>query len=292
MFKILLLGKNGQLGWEAFRSLACLGEVFSFDYPDVDFTRPDSLAELVGQVCPQVIFNAVAYTAVDQAEKEMHTARLINAVAPAALAHAARKCRAVFVHISTDYVLDGRKDGAYLETDLTNPLNAYGQTKLEGEQGVAAAGGCWLTFRTSWVYSTRRESFVSKVLEWSRKNPRLPVVDDQVSNPTWARMLAEAIAMVIARGGSDPYQSLQDRSGLYHLAGDGWCSRYEWAQEILKNDPDPAVRPGHVVIPAKSEDFPTPARRPLLNRLDCSKFNQAFDLQLPDWRSALRLAMG
>jgi dTDP-4-dehydrorhamnose reductase len=292
MIKTLLLGKNGQLGWEAYRTFSCLGEVTSVDYPEVDFTRPESLAELVERVRPQVVFNAVAYTAVDQAEREIETARLINASAPEALARAARTCRAVFVHISTDYVLDGSKDTPYVENDPTHPLNAYGQTKLEGEQAVAAAGGCFLTLRTSWVYSMRRDSFVNKVLEWSRKNPQLRVVDDQISNPTWARMLAETIGMLIARAGADPYQNLESRSGLYHLAGAGWCSRYEWAQEILKNDPDPAARPGHVVVPAKSVDFPTPALRPLLNRLDCAKFTQTFDLELPDWRSALRLAMG
>jgi len=171
-------------------------------------------------------------------------------------------------------------------------LNAYGQTKLEGELAVAAVGGCWLTFRTSWVYSTRRDSFVSKVLEWSRKNPQVRVVDDQVSNPTWARMLAEAISLVLARAGADPYRDLECRSGVYHLAGAGWCSRFEWAQEILKNDPDPESRLAQEIIPAKTVDFPTPAQRPLSNRLDCSKFAETFNLQLPDWRSALRMAMG
>lgn len=290
--RILLIGKNGQLGWEAHRSLACLGEVYSLDYPEIDLTQPESLREVVERFCPQVIFNAAAYTAVDRAESEIETARLINAAAPEALARAAKKCGAVFVHISTDYVFDGTKETAYLEDDLTHPLNAYGQTKLEGEQAVASVGGCWLIFRTSWVYSMRRDSFVSKVLEWSRKNPQLRVVDDQVSNPTWARMLAEAISLALARGGTDPYQGLEGRSGIYHLAGAGWCSRYEWAQEILKNDPDPTTRLAQEVVAARTADFPTPAQRPLSNRLDCGKFNRAFNLSLPPWRDALRLAMG
>jgi len=246
----------------------------------------------VERVCPQVIFNAAAYTAVDRAESEIGTARLINAAAPEALARAAKKCGAVFVHISTDYVFDGAKEIPYLEDDAPHPLNAYGQTKLEGEQAVASVGGCWLIFRTSWVYSTRRDSFVSKVLEWSRKNPQLRVVDDQISNPTWARMLAGAISLALARGGADPYQGLEGRSGIYHLAGAGWCSRFEWAQEILKNDPDPSTRKAQEVIPARTADFPTPAIRPLSNRLDCAKFTRAFGLCLPDWRDALRLAMG
>ncbi|MBI4926291.1 MAG: NAD(P)-dependent oxidoreductase, partial [Anaerolineae bacterium] len=144
--RILLLGQNGQLGWEAKRTLACLGDVYSYDYPEVDFTRPQQLANLVKQHCPQVIFNAVAYTAVDRAEQEHETARLVNAVAPGELAEAALKCGALLLHFSTDYVFDGMKNAPYLESDSTNPLNVYGQTKLDGEKAITAVGGSWLTF--------------------------------------------------------------------------------------------------------------------------------------------------
>ena len=289
--RILLFGKTGQLGWEAQRALACLGDMVVMDYPDVDFTYPEGLPELVRKAEPQVIINAVAYTAVDKAESDARTADLVNAVAPGILAKTARELGAVFMHFSTDYVFDGTKTTPYLETDVPNPLNRYGVSKLEGEKAVAAEGGCWLTLRTSWVYSNRRESFVGKVLEWSRKNPTLRVVDDQISNPTWARMLAEAAALLIARAGADPFQSLQEASGVYHLAGSGSCSRFEWAQEILKLDPDPASRLAQEIVPAKSSEFPTPAQRPLYSVLDCSKFERTFDLKLPDWREALRLAM-
>ncbi len=289
--RILLLGGSGQVGWEAQRAFACLGELVTLDYPQVDFAHPESLPGLVRSVAPGVIINAVAYTAVDRAESEPETARLVNGVAPGVLAEAACRARAFFLHFSTDYVFDGRKNAPYVEEDTPNPLNQYGRSKLEGEQAVAAAGGSWITLRTSWVYSNRRESFVAKVLEWSRKNAVLRVVDDQVAGPTWARMLAEAAAMLLARAGADPFSALQGVSGVYHLAGAGWCSRKEWAEEILKLDPDPSSRLAHEVLPAKSAEFPSPAERPLFSALDCTKFERTFGLRLPPWRDALRLAM-
>lgn len=289
--RILLLGKTGQLGWEAERALAPLGEVYSFDYPEVDFRNPGALAGLVQQHCPQVIFNAAAYTLVDKAESEPELARLINAEAAGALAQAARNCHAALLHFSTDYVFDGRKGAPYLESDAPNPLNVYGRTKLEGEQAILQAGGAALVLRTAWVYSNRRDSFVSKVLEWSRRQPELKVVSDQVSNPTWARMLAEVSAQLIARAGKDPYESLSAFSGLYHLAGSGFASRYEWAQEILALDPQPELRAAKQVLPACTCDFPSPAERPLYSALDCAKFERTFDLRLPDWKLALKMAM-
>jgi dTDP-4-dehydrorhamnose reductase len=291
MLRILLIGKNGQLGWEASRTLAPLGEVIALDYPEIDLTHPETLPGLVKQIQPQVIFNAAAYTAVDRAESEPEPPRLINAVTPGELAVAARKAKAVFIHFSTDYVFDGLKGSAYCETDAANPLSVYGKTKWKGEQAVAQVGGAWLVLRTSWVYSNRKDSFVSKLLEWSRKNTTLRVVDDQVSGPTWARSLAEASALLLARAGSDPYSWLEARAGLYHLAGWGWCSRLEWAEEILRLDPQPQLRTAREVIPAKTEDFPSPAKRPLFSALDCSKFERTFDLKLPDWKTALNLAM-
>lgn len=289
--RILLLGQNGQLGWEAKRTLACLGEVYSYDYPEVNFAKPQQLASLVKQHCPQVIFNAVAYTAVDRAEQEHETARLINAVAPGELAEAALKCSALLIHFSTDYVFDGAKNAPYLESDPTNPLNVYGQTKLDGEKAIAAVGGSWLTFRTSWVYSLRRESFVSKVIEWSRKQPVLRVVDDQISGPTSARMLAEICALLVARAGADPAETLRSRSRVYHLAGWGWCSRLDWAREILRIDAETHHHPMIETSPAKSADFPSPANRPLFSALDCDCFANTFGLQMPDWEQSLRLIM-
>ena len=289
--RILLIGKNGQLGWEAQRALAPLGDLQAVDYPEIDLSHPEKLAGFIAEAAPQVIFNAAAYTAVDRAESELDLPRLINSVTPGELAAAARKARAVLIHISTDYVFDGAKGSSYCEEDAPRPLSVYGQSKLEGDQAVAAGGGAYLILRTSWVYSTRRDSFVSKVLEWSRKNSVLRVVDDQVSGPTWARMLAQASALLLARAGSDPYPWLAERAGVYHLAGWGWCSRLEWAQEILKHDPQPELRSAHEVRGAKTVEFPAPAERPLFSALDCSKFERTFDMRLPDWKETLRLAM-
>jgi dTDP-4-dehydrorhamnose reductase len=156
---------------------------------------------------------------VDRTETYWERCRLINTVAPGVLAEEARKRRAVFVHISTDYVFDGHKGAPYVETDAVNPLNACGRSKVESEQAVEAAGGCWLTFRTNWVYSDRRDSFISKVLEWATKNPELRIVDDQIAGPTWARSLAEVTGLLLARGGKDAYDWLSERKGIYHMAG-------------------------------------------------------------------------
>ncbi len=289
--RILLLGNTGQLGYEAERALACLGEVSAFDYPEIDFTRPESLASLVDRVQPQVIFNAVAYTAVDRAELELEKARVVNAITPGVLAEAARKHSAVLVHFSTDYVFDGKKNAPYTEEDETHPLNVYGQTKLEGEQAVAQAGDAFLTFRTTWVYSNRRDSFVNKVLQWSRKQTSLKVVDDQISGPTWARALAEITALVLARGGAELTDWVRERRGLYHLCGEGSTSRYEWAKEILANDLHAQEQLVQEILPVKSDAFPTPAERPLYSVLDCAKFKRTFDMQLPAWQKALKWAM-
>lgn len=286
--RILILGCTGQVGWEAQRSLSTLGDVVALDYPDVDFTRPDQVKSLVDEVRPRVIYNAVAYTAVDKAESEVDRVRLINATSVGVLAEAAARLGAALIHFSTDYVFDGAKGSAYVETDIPNPLNAYGQTKLEGEQAVQQVDCAYLILRTAWVYSMRRDSFVAKVREWAKDRSTLRVVADQVSNPTWSRSLAEITGQLIAKGGEDLTGWMKERRGVYHLAGDGCASRCEWAQAILKNQPlDHAVE----VLPAASSEFPSPADRPLYSALDCGLFTRTFHLQLPHWEKALQLAM-
>lgn len=289
MIKILLLGKNGQVGWEAWRALSCLGEVVALDYPEIDFSRPNDLVRLVNEVKPQVIYNASAYTAVDRAESEPALAQAINATTVGALAESARKMNAVLVHFSTDYVYDGRKGSAYVETDRPNPLSVYGQTKLEGDQAIQEVDGAYLIFRTTWVYSMRRDSFVLKVLQWAKGKSSIRVVVDQVSSPTWARMLAEITGQLLSRGRSELSDWIYERRGLYHLAGDGSASRMEWAQAILNNRADGS--PPVEVLPALTSEFPTPAKRPLYSVLDCSHFSATFDLKLPPWEKALSLAM-
>jgi len=289
--RILLLGKIGQLGWELHRTLSPLGEVIALDFPQIDLTQVGSLRQIVRDAHPQVIVNATAYTAVDRAETEIDTALAINALAPGLLAEEASALGAALIHYSTDYVFDGAKGSPYLESDIPNPLGVYGQSKLAGEQAVEQAGGISLILRTSWVYSLRRDSFVVKVRQWARQQPTLRVVSDQVSNPTWARMLAEITAQLLAKGGENVTGWLGERGGLYHLAGSGYASRLEWAHAILSHDPQPEEIVTRELVPARTADFPTPAQRPLFSALDCKKFNDTFGLCLPGWEDALRLAM-
>lgn len=291
MKRILLLGKSGQLGWELNRTLLTLGELVCYDYPEVDFTRTQDLYDCVVSAKPDLIINAVAYTAVDRAESEMETCRLVNEVAPGMLAEAARQLRAGLIHYSTDYVFDGKKGSPYLESDAVNPLNVYGQTKLGGEKAVQAVGGACLVFRTSWVYSMRKGGFVTKLLQWAREQETLNLVSDQIGNPTWARMLAEISTQLIAQGSDDVYSYLQEKAGLYHLGGSGYTSRYEWGLEILRNDPEPSLQRVKHINPVNSDHFPTPAQRPTFTAMDCQRFVDTFSLQLPHWKTALQLGM-
>lgn len=289
--RILLLGKFGQLGWELHRTLAPLGEIVALDYPEIDLTQGDNIRQLVRDTHPKVIVNATAYTAVDRAESEPETAQAVNTQAPGLLAEQAVTVGAALIHYSTDYVFDGTKGSDYIETDIPNPLGVYGQSKLNGERVIEQVGGAYLILRTSWVYSLRRPSFVTKVLDWSRQQTTLRVVSDQVSNPTWARMLAEITALLLSKGAPDIVGFLEERRGIYHLAGSGHASRFEWAQSILKHDPQPDEQILKEILPAKSFEFPTPARRPYFSALNCDRFSDTFGLRLPDWEDALCMAM-
>ena len=289
--RILLLGKFGQLGWELHRTLAPLGEIVALDYPEIDLTQGDNIRQLVRDTHPKVIVNATAYTAVDRAESEPEIAQAVNTQAPGVLAEQAVTLGAALIHYSTDYVFDGTKGSDYIETDIPNPLGVYGQSKLNGERVIEQVGGAYLILRTSWVYSLRRPSFVAKVLDWSRQQTTLRVVSDQVSNPTWARMLAEITALLLSKGAPDIVGFLEERRGIYHLAGSGHASRFEWAQSILKHDPQPDEQILKEILPAKSCEFPTPARRPYFSALNCDRFSDTFGLRLPDWEDALCMAM-
>ncbi len=289
--RILLLGSNGQLGWELQRALAPLGEEITLDFPELDLAQVDATRQAVRQAKPQVIVNASAYTAVDQAESEQSLAYAINGRAPGVLAEEARTLGAALVHFSTDYVFDGSKGSLYVETDPPHPLNVYGASKLAGEREIVEAGGAYLILRTSWVYSLRRDSFVTKVLQWSRENTSLRVVADQIGSPTWARMLAEVTAQLLAVAGSNPLEWMDERKGLYHLAGSGAASRLEWAQAILRLDPCQEEQVVDQVSPARTADFPTKAQRPLFSALNCDHFTEVFALRLPHWEDALRMAM-
>lgn len=291
MIRILLFGKYGQLGWELRRALAPLGDILALDYPEIDLSHPDGVRPIIREFKPQVIINSTAYTAVDRAESEHDLAMAINQVAPGIMAEEGSRVGAILLHYSTDYIFDGNKGLDYLETDPPNPLNIYGLSKLGGETAIQETGGAYLILRTSWVYSSRRDSFVSKVMEWSRNHTRLRIVDDQVSNPTWCRMLAEITGQLLARGAGDPVGWLGERRGLYHLAGGGKASRFEWAKAILELDPKREEQTAQEILPAQTAEFPTPALRPLHSALNCDLFARTFNLRLPDWREVLPLAM-
>jgi dTDP-4-dehydrorhamnose reductase len=226
-----------------------------------------------------VIVNAAAYTAVDRAESEPDLAMAVNAITPGILAEEARKLNAGLIHYSTDYVFDGTKGAPYNEEDTVNSINAYGRSKLAGEQSIAQVGGAYLILRTSWVYSLRRPSFITKTLQWARTQSRLKIVTDQIGSPTWCRMLAVTIALLLARALPDAPAFLKAYSGIYHLAGLGSVSRMEAARFTLENDP------------ALTADFPTPAQRPLFSALNCTRFAESFGINMPEWKESLCLTL-
>lgn len=289
--KVLLLGNTGQLGQELHRTLQPLGDVIALGYPEIDMSNPENIRSMVRQHSPEIIVNATAYTAVDKAESETELAYAVNAEGPHVLAEEALQLNALLVHFSTDYVFDGTKNAPYVETDAPNPLNVYGKSKLAGEQAIQSVGGTHLVLRTAWVYSQSKDSFAGKVLQWARQNESLKIVSDQVSNPTWARMLAETATLAIAKPGADFIEYFRQKSGVYHLAGSGYASRFEWAQHILANDVHANEQIVRSLEGARTQDFPTPAQRPLFSALDCSLFEKTFGLRLPDWKLALQLAM-
>ncbi len=289
--RILLFGRNGQLGWEAQRTLEPLGEVLACGRAELDLTNLDALRRLIRDARPGIIVNAAAYTAVDRAESEPELARLINAKVPGVMAEEAHALNIPLLHISTDYVFDGEEGSPYTEEDKTNPLNVYGQTKLEGEQAIGQAGGAHVILRTSWVYSLRGNNFVTKILAWSREQETLKVVSDQVGSPTWARMLAEAISGIVERSLPNLREYFGERRGIYHLGGRGSVSRFDFAKAILRFDPRSEEQMTRRVEPALTADFPTPARRPPFTALDCSRFERIFSTRLPGWEESLKLAV-
>ncbi|MDK6079275.1 dTDP-4-dehydrorhamnose reductase [Massilia varians] len=284
--KILLFGKDGQVGWELQRVLAPLGELHALGHDKADFTSPESLRACVRTYAPDVIVNAAAYTAVDKAESDETTARLVNAIAPGVLAEEARALGAWLVHYSTDYVFDGTKDGAWVETDLTNPLSAYGRSKCEGEERIRESGVRHLILRTSWVFAPRGGNFAKTMLRLAKEREVLNVVGDQHGAPTGAELLADVTALALYRiGGLGADANVL--SGTYHVAAAGSTTWHTYAQHVIAQaEYSGAVlkaRPEHV-LPIPASAYPTPAARPANSLLDCSKFCKSFDLTLPDWR--------
>jgi dTDP-4-dehydrorhamnose reductase len=287
--KILLLGKNGQLGWELQRSLAPVGELLALDRHSTDFCgdlcQPERLAQTVRDWRPDVIVNAAAHTAVDKAESEPDLALGLNATAPAALAQAAADIGAWLVHYSTDYVFNGQGEQAWHEGDATGPLSVYGQTKLEGEHHITASGCQHLIFRTSWVYAARGGNFAKTMLRLAAERERLTVIDDQHGAPTGADLIADVTAHAIRQALQQPALS-----GIYHLVASGETSWHGYASHVITQArcvrPDLALRVNEIA-PVPTSSFPTPAQRPRNSRLHTGKLQQAFGLVLPPWQAGV-----
>ena len=285
---ILLFGKGGQVGWELQRSLAPLGELTALDFDSAehpaDFSRPESLAQTVLDVRPDVIVNAAAHTAVDKAESERDLAHAINAAAPGVLARAARQIGALMVHYSTDYVFDGSGAQPWREGDATGPLNVYGRTKLEGEQAIVASGCAHLILRTSWVYAARGGNFAKTMLRLAQERERLTVIDDQFGAPTGAELLADVTAHAIAQTLREPA-----KAGLYHCVAAGETSWHGYARFVLEQARALGVElKANAVDPVATSAFPTPAKRPHNSRLNTEKLRAAFGLNLPPWQDGVR----
>jgi dTDP-4-dehydrorhamnose reductase len=286
--KVLLFGKNGQVGEALQSALQPLGEVVALGRAEADLEQPGELPRVVATHAPDVIVNAAAYTAVDKAETEAERARLVNAEAVATLAAAARRARAWLIHYSTDYVFDGLKPSPYHEFDAAQPLSVYGSTKLRGEQAITESGCRHLLFRVSWVYATGHSNFGATMLRLARDRSSLNVVADQIGAPTSAGLIAAITAKAIGRLAQDDAESL---SGTYHLAASGVVSRADYAK-FLVNEARAAGAPMALdasgIAAIATADYPTPAARPLNSRLSTRKLTEAFGIDLPPWQDDAR----
>lgn len=283
--RILLTGKNGQVGHELQRSLPALGTVIALGRDDLDLASAKAIRAVIREISPDIIVNAAAYTAVDRAEKEAEIAMSINGIAPGLIAEEARRADAFLVHYSTDYVFDGRSSTPYRESDPTNPLNAYGRSKLAGENAVRASGASHVVFRTSWVYAARGQNFIHTILRLARERDELRIVDDQIGAPTWARTIAEITTAILQ-------QPRDQRDGLYHLTAAGAVTWFGFARAIL--DEARKLRPESrlpELTPITTGEYPLPALRPANSRLDNSRLLATFGLDIPDWPTSLAQCM-
>ena len=292
MTRILLLGRTGQVGWELNRSLLPLGEVIALSRIEADFSRPENLRQIVRDAGAEIIVNAVAYTAVDKAESEETLAHLVNADALQVLAEEAHRSNALLVHYSTDYVFDGEKSEPYVEGDKPNPINAYGRTKLTGEQNIRASGCRHLILRTSWVYSSRGPNFVKTILRLAQQHEELCIVADQFGTPTSARFIADLTCRILGKLQSIDSLAADETSGIYHLTPANSTSWHGFAQSVLEAKNSLLFKSNLPrLIPVTTEDYPLPARRPKNSRLNCDKLSSQFGIHLIDWKVALGLCL-
>jgi dTDP-4-dehydrorhamnose reductase len=287
--KILLLGKNGQIGGDLQPLLAEFSEVLATERASLDLTRPEIIRECVRSFRPEVIINAAAYTAVDKAESEPALAAAINATAPGVLAEETMRIGALLIHYSTDYVFDGTKSDPYIESDPTHPLNVYGRTKLAGEEAIRASGCNHFIFRTSWIYSPRGSNFLLTILRLSREREELRIVDDQIGSPTSSASLARATLQVLRQWSLEDPRTAERKSGTYHLTASGHVSWFGFASAILERHKQHEKQRLRVrtMIPIATSEYPAAARRPRNSRLDCSKIADVFGVNMPHWTTQL-----
>lgn len=288
---VLLFGRTGQVGSELARALSPIGEVTACGRHEADFLVPETVSRAVLRHRPDVVINAAAYTAVDRAESEPASAELVNARAVEALARAAHEVDAAVIHYSTDYVFDGEKEGAYVETDPTAPLNVYGRTKLLGERALADRVAAHVILRTSWVYGAGPRNFLRTILRLARERDELAIVDDHRGAPTASRFIAEATAAILARCGGDVRGHLRARAGVYHLTAAGAATWYRFACAIAALDPRREEQRARAIRPIPAREYPTPARRPRNSVLDNTRIARAFGVAQPAWEDDLARVM-
>jgi len=286
--KILLLGKNGQVGWELQRALAPLGDLVGLDRHSANglsgnLSDPEGLRASIRKIKPDVIVNAAAYTAVDKAESETELADRVNGLASQVMAEEALALDAWLIHYSTDYVFNGEGQTPWLETAAVSPVNHYGASKLAGEQAIIASGCKYLIFRTSWVYGARGNNFAKTMLRLAKDRETLSVIADQIGAPTGADLIADVTALAIQRVQCQP-----ELAGLYHLAAAGEVSWHGYATHVIDFAKDNGEELAVTAInPIDTSAYPTPARRPLNSRLNTQKLRDNFSLHLPDWQSGV-----
>lgn len=281
----LLIGKNGQVGYDILPELEKISNVTAIDVETLDLTRPDDVRQFVRSLRPDIVVNAAAYTAVDKAESEPELAEAINATAPEVLAQEVARTGSLLVHYSTDYVFDGTKSDPYVEEDPVCPINAYGRTKAEGEKSIRRAGCRHLIFRTSWVFSYRGNNFLLTILRLARQRDEFRIVNDQIGAPTSSQSLAsatvEVLQHILSAGGAD------ENWGTYHMTAAGETSWFGFASEVFRQASPELLNKVPQLHPIPTSEYPTPARRPSNSRLNCEKLRSKFGVILPHWRDSI-----
>ena len=289
MKTILLIGKNGQVGYELQHALAPLGNVFALDRRQLNLVDLDSIRRVIRDMAPSIVVNAAGYTAVDMAERESELARQVNAAAPGVIGEEVKRLHAMLLHYSTDYVYDGVHAAPYVEDDEPNPRNSYGQTKLEGERAISASGCAHLILRTSWIFSERGTNFVLTILRLARERSSIEIVDDQIGSPTLARALTASSAELVEKA-----DQRRNGWGIYHLSASGYASRFEFAKEIIAIAKEiSGVKTGWSELrPTTTANYPLPALRPLNAATSKEKIRNVFGIEMPCWKVQLRQFIG